>query len=394
MIHAAPTSSLLDDLAWNRAGRLSAAQRAALQQVLSFHPSEMHASLVSATLLSVAVLIVVQKGGSQGLFHGGMCALIAAGGLAAAWMPARRIRLRARLRTDIAAGDVGVVLGRVAWRARRFRGDYVMEPADGSAPVRAAAAPLPPGPYRGHILPRSRLLISAESTVVPGGAWSISLGVPNDEGGVFAGRPGRTALAHPFPAAPHVGDPIELFRALASALRFNAEDLADNRRGRMSLRQIWHRLTSSFVFFAPFVLFRMIDLALFLAGHDVHLSIPGEGFLSISGQVFLGATLFYLWRIRDVFTRRALAVDGVVVRHVHATRGPDISDQFTYTYYFVVDQQRFVVSKKAYHALVPNLPYRLYFTRHTRTVLSVDPLNTPSTHPTGAPRAEATWRAT
>ncbi|KYF62087.1 hypothetical protein [Sorangium cellulosum] len=386
MIQAAPISSLTDDLAWNRAGRLSTAQRAALQQVLSVHPSEKLASLFSATLLGFAVLIVVQKGGSQGLFGWGMCALIAAGGLTAAWMPARRIRLRARLRADIATGDVAVVLGRVAWRAHRFHGDYVMEPADGSGPVRAAAAPLPPGPYRGHVLPRSRLLIAAESTVVPGGAWSISLGVPDVEGGVFAGRPGRTALANPFPMAPHVGDRIELFRALASALRFNPEDLADNRRGRMSVRQSWHRLTSSFVFFAPFVFIGMINVALFLAGHEVD--------LSISGQVFLGAAVYYLWRVRDVFTRRVLTMDGVVARHVRATSGSDRSAQLTYTYYLVVEQQRFVVNKQAYHALVPNLPYRLYFTKQTRTALSVDPLNTPSTHPTGAPRAEATWRAT
>ncbi|CAN98203.1 MULTISPECIES: hypothetical protein [Sorangium] len=386
-MNAAAPSSHLDDIAWNRAGRLSAAQRATLQEILSIHPNEMMAWLFSTTLVGVAALIVVQKDGSQSRFHWGMCALMAAGGLAAAWMPLRRIWLRARLRADIAAGDVAMFPGRVVWRVRRLYGDYVMEPADGSAPVRAAAAPLPPGPYRGYLLPRSRLLIAAESTVVPGGAWSISLGVPDVEGGVFAGRPGRTALAQPFSMAPHVGDRIELFRALASALRFNAEDLGHNRRGRISLRQVGHRLTSSAGFLAMTLCVSASGaLFAFFAGFN-----DSSTFIS---PIVVVAALHYLWSIRDVFTRRVVTVDGIVKRHLWVTPGSNVSDQSTTTYYFVVQHQKFVVKKRAYRALVPELPYRLYFTKHTRALLSVDPLDTSSSHPRGAPRAGAAWEAT
>ncbi|WP_437926487.1 hypothetical protein WMF37_47025 [Sorangium sp. So ce291] len=378
-------SWLVDDIARNRAGRLSAAQRALLERLVSVR------RLLEAALTAMvfaAVLLPLSQSDLRGsLAIQLICAFLAAGGLAVMWTQVRVGRLRDLLRADIAAGDVVVLPGRVVWRARRFGSDYVMEPVDGSAPVHASAAPLPPGPYRGYLLPRSRLLIAAESTVVPGGAWSISLGIPDGRLELFHGRAGTTALAQPFPLAPHIGDRAELLRALAGALRFNAKDLEHNRRGVMSPRQVRRRLLSPFGILAA-AAFAVAVPALF--EYASKRRVP----LEFIGLAAVGAVLYYLWAIRDLFTRRVATVDGVVRRHLEIRPSSYESRQWEHVHYLAVEQRLFKVKEQAYRALVPDLPYRIYVTERTGTLLSVDPLAAPSTHPRGAPRPEATWKET
>ncbi|WP_437295851.1 hypothetical protein [Sorangium sp. So ce426] len=377
---------LADDIARNRAGRLSAAQRALLERLVAVRRLETGGAVIAAVVFAAVLLALAQRDLRHDLAVQLICAFMAAGGLATMWTPVRLGRLRALLRADIAAGDVVVLPGRVVWRARRFGSDYVMEAADGSAPVHAGSAPLPPGPYRGYLLPRSRLLIAAESTVVPGGAWSISLGVPDEHLGLFHRRAGTIALAQPFPLAPHIGDRAELLRALAGALGFDAEDLDHNRRGMMSPRQVRRRLMS------PFGILAVVAFATAISAvieHVMERRVP----FTIIGPAAVGAVLYYLWAIRDLFTRRVATVDGLVRRHVQVRASPYESRQWEHFHYFVVEQGRFRVKEQAYRALVPDLPYRLYMARQTGTLLSVDPLDTSSAPPLGAPRPQAAWKA-
>ncbi|WP_437778606.1 hypothetical protein [Sorangium sp. So ce1097] len=291
---------------------------------------------------------------------------------------------RAALRSDIATGLLVTLAGRVVWRAGMSRDDYALEPTDGTPPVLAGWAPLPPGPYWAYCLPRSRVVIAAESTVVPGGVWSISLADAGQLGLSFhftqsAGR----VLAEPFSAAPHIGDRAELLRAAAAALGFDAEDLEHNRRGTVSPRQVRRRLASAAL---PFVLITSIGLFPATYATSVLRLHP-----SVLALPFALAALICLWRDRDVFMTRVRCVEGVVERHmIKVVTAGDMEDP----YRLLIQHHSLSVPKAVFRAIVPNLQYRLHVVERTGRVLSAELVDAPSTHPTGAPRAKATWRAT
>ncbi|MGK3999126.1 hypothetical protein [Sorangium sp. So ce1024] len=339
--------------------------------------------LVAMVTTAMIVLQSLGPGGASSTVGLLSTALFVACALGWASVLLRAARRRAALRSDIATGLLVTLAGRVVWRAGMSRDDYALEPTDGTPPVLAGWAPLPPGPYRAYCLPRSRVVIAAESTVVPGGVWSISLADATQLGLSFhftqsAGR----VLAEPFSAAPRIGDRVELLRAAAAALDFNAEDLEHNRRGTVSPRQVRRRLASAAL---PFVL--ITGIGLFPATYATSVLRLHPSVLALP---FALAAVICLWRDRDVFMTRVRCVEGAVERRV--VKAAAAGD--TTTYSLLIQQHWLSVPKAVFRAIVPNLPYRLHVAESTGRVLSAELVDSPSTHPTGAPRADATWRTT
>ncbi|WP_437287020.1 hypothetical protein [Sorangium sp. So ce406] len=390
MSHGAATPSLAEDLTRNRTGHLSSAQRAVLANAapVRFNTGAVWLGLLlTLTTLVVAIMAMASESG-----HGApdmKAALIGGGFLLACslglvWILVRGAQRCAALRSDITDANVVAYAGRVVWSTRFFVDNYVLEPMDGSSAVHARWAPLPPGPYRIYVLPRSRVVVAAESTVVPGGVWSVSLANPKEVGLYNDSGPGLgAALAQPFPAAPHIGDRAELFRALAQALAFKAEDLGYNRRGIMSPRQVRRRLASAVV---PFMFISSLGL-----GVTAPIVLSDGSSRLLLGAPMLLAALICLRLRRDVFTRRVEAVEGVVERYVPANvmERMAISDSDKYYRSLLVGGYKIPVLESPFRAVVPKLLYRLYLAKSTGRVLSAEPLDTSSAHPHGAPRPGA-----
>ncbi|WP_437305629.1 hypothetical protein [Sorangium sp. So ce388] len=394
MSHGAATDSLAEDLTRNRAGHLSSAQRGVLEKAapVRFTTGAVWLGLlVTLTTLIMATMAMVSEwrheaSDMKAALIGGV--LILACNLGLVWMLVRGAQRRAALRTDIADGNVVAFLGRVVWTTRFFNNNYVLEPVDGSLAVHARSAPLPPGPYRAYVLPRSRVVVAAESTAFPGGVWSISLANPKEVGLYLDSGPGLgSALAQPFPVAPHIGDRAEVLRALAHALDFNAEDLGHNRRGTMSPRQVRRRLASAVV---PFMFIIWIGLLSVLSTG----LIDRYSTLLFAAPVLL-ATLICLWLRRDIFTRHVQFVEGVVERYVPANviETMAISDSNDYYRSLLVRGYKIPVRESPFRAVVPTLRYRLYLAKSTGRVLSAEPLDTSSAQPHGASRPGANWKA-
>lgn len=394
MSHGAATASLAEDLTRNRAGHLSSAQRGVLEKAapVRFKTGAVWLGLlVTLTTLIVATMAMASEwryeaSGMKAALFGGM--LVLACNIGFVWMLVRGAQRRAALRTDIAEGNVVAFLGRVVWTTRFSYNNYVLEPVDGSPAVHARSAPLPPGPYRAYVLPRSRVVVAAESTVVPGGVWSISLTNPKEVGLHLDSRPGLgSALAQPFPTAPHIGECAELLRALADALAFDAEDLEHNRRGTMSPRQVRRRLTSAVV---PFMFISWLGFI-----PAVPLILGSRSSPLFFAAPTLPAALICLWLRRDVFTRHVEAVEGVVERYIPANvmETMAISDSNDYYRSLLIRGHKIPVRESPFRAVVPKLRYRLYLAKSTGRVLSAEPLDTSSAQPHGAPRPGATWKA-
>ncbi|WP_438033564.1 hypothetical protein [Sorangium sp. So ce204] len=383
MSYRAATSSLADDLAWNRGGYISPAQRAALDRAASVRMKggawrALVAGLIGPPTAAAAMLPELRPGNENAKVALMSMAILLAFALGWAAMLLRAAIRRAALRSDIAAGQVVALTGRVIWRAGISRNDYALEPTDGTPPVLAGWAPLPAGPYRAYCLPRSRVVTAAESTVVPGGVWSISLTDPRQMGLSFrfTRSAGRT-LAEPFSAAPYIGDRVELLRAVAAALDFDAEDLGHNRQGTTSPRQVRRRLASAAV---PFVLITSLGLV-----PATFATVALGLFPSILAIPILLAAIICIWIRRDVFTRRVRCVEGVVERHViNAVTAGDLNN----LYWLLIHGDRIPVPRKLFRAIVPRLRYRLYLWESTGRALSAELADAPSTHPGGAPRAD------
>ncbi|WP_437991171.1 hypothetical protein [Sorangium sp. So ce145] len=389
MSQRAAASSLAHDLAWNQRGCISPAQRAALVQAASV---QITSGPVRQAIVGCLVGVVITAEamlwdfGSGEMFTEerllGMAILLTCA-LAWALVLLRAVARRAALRSDIVADQVVPFAGRVVWRPGISRNDYALEPTDGASPVLAGWAPLPPGPYRAYCLPRSRVVTAAESTVVPGGVWSISLADANQTGLSFhftrdAGR----VLAEPFPAAPHIGDPAELLRAMAAGLDFDAEDLGHNRRGTVSPRQVRRRLASAAI---PFVLITSCGML-----PAMYATLALRLYPSILAIPFLLAALICLRLRRDVFTRRVRCVEGIVERDVLSNRlNWTVTRNLDDPYHLLVQGRRIPVGKPIFRGIVPKLRYRLYLAESTGRVLSAEPLDTSSAPHLGAPRPQA-----
>jgi hypothetical protein len=156
---------------------------------------------------------------------------LAGGALIAACVTLIHRRIRRDARPQV-PGEPRVAPGPVV----ALDGASVWTPDRGLHPVRADGAPLlpgytvlllPPGPWRFYL--HQGDIVGAESPRDPNAWWSIT------QGGVLRSSSAYHSGAPPAPLP--VGDPAALLRAVSAALRFDADDLAHNRRGALSPRQ-------------------------------------------------------------------------------------------------------------------------------------------------------------
>ena len=123
-------------------------------------------------------------------------------------------------------------------------------------------------------------------------------------------------------------------------------------------------------------------LITFLAPPNLTIGVrlPGAAFAVLFGGLFIWAGVSQVLRAAlDLMANRVECVEGLVqkkikVSRTHSTRGTRRTNR---RFYYVIDQHRFQVGECAYHALIENLPYRLYYAPHSKLLMSVEPLVSP-----------------
>lgn len=367
----------LADIACNQRGYLAPAQYTVLNEAARSRLG-LGASILVGAIFIVGPLALAVVSLSQGRNDSvAMAAGMVTASVIGAGVLLRFARMEVRggsLRREIGPqARVVRVAARAVWRNGWLFGRYVLEVVDASGAIASAHAPLTPGPYWCYVLPNSRILVGAESTVVPQGAWSVSQLPAGGRAVVAASQPHWPGA---FRESPHIGDWAELLRALGAALHFNGEDLMRNRSGRMSARQI-HRLV-----FGPAIL---ALLAVGIAAFIAVLLLDSRDQFEATSWFFeaLPAVLLcaYLWLIRAAFGGEVIAREGILERRIetiaddsHGLR----SD--TQRNYLVLGFEKFPVSDTPMNALVTPLRYRIYLAAKTRQLLSVDPLPPPDSN--------------
>lgn len=239
------------------------------------------------------------------------------------WMMMRS----ARIRHELASGNICSAEGRVEWTGRRYR---VATPLNRLRSI-YGSLDLMPGRYRFYLLPGSRCLLSADPLDTP----QVSCGALTD--------------------------------VLGQVLRFTNDDLAANREGRISPAQSArfrsHAIQTGLL--ASLFLAVLVG-ALFLA----------FTFRSIEYLVFFGIlvliSLFVIPsmvrysadRLRDRHDK-VTSVQGFGEKAFRSKRPAVIKS-------YVVNNQRFDVNGRAYEAMVDGEAYRVYCTSRSRTLLSVE----------------------
>lgn len=167
-----------------------------------------------------------------------------------------------------------------------------------------------------------------------------------------------------------------LTEVLARANRFKLEALNQNRQGMLAGSQIIH-LLPGVLFALLFAVVTFGGLAYILmpyvtgqneSGPDVGVVIMAA-FLGIIGIV---AVYLLVKSLRDVIGGRVLSVEGP--GHVYTRTSSDSDGGRTTRYYYQIGGQRFLVTRKAYRALIQNLTYRAYYTPHRKTLVNIEVL--------------------
>jgi hypothetical protein len=170
---------------------------------------------------------------------------------------------------------------------------------------------------------------------------------------------------------------------LAAALGFTAADLEANRAGRLSAaqRSSWFRQyvyrSVSVVTVVALVAAGCIVIAFEIGiGASLSWSVLALAALLLVAAGYFGVVAFQL--SEDLNGGIVSSVEGFVQPYVKVTNiatgsyGPGMP---VWTFYWLVDDQRFAVYGKAYGVLTP-ARHRLYFLPRTRRVVSAEPSGT------------------
>jgi hypothetical protein len=256
------------------------------------------------------------------------------------WLHLRRYLLLRGLDKEVITHG----LGQVRWRWRDYRAEI-----NGRRLKAPAGLSLPPGDYEFYYVAKRRWLLSAESISEIG---SVNL--------------------------------TKLLSVLAQTNGFTLEDLAANREGHMTSRQIRGsviELLKSLVFWFFAFVIGGIAIVLVVDNFLGRERLPSTWLIGAScGVVFgafsIGAAVIWGQRelrkiLLDIRDRRVKMVAG----HVSRTVEVDVDDEGGDTkYYYLIGNHTFRVSRTGYAALVDDLRYRLYYTPRTKRLASIEPL--------------------
>ena len=245
----------------------------------------------------------------------------------------RLFRSLGAARQEIAASEIDQAEGEVKWT-----GDIYAAFVDRRRlkPIYSRLG-LRPGQYHFYYLRRSRWLLSAEKMTIRDDFDSIT----------------------------------EMQRVLAITNHFSLEDLAANRERHMTTRQrlrLWLPAPRS----APYsrnVLDAQRAPQVF---YGTVISIGLLVLLGLRGIPFIFLTLFLIFRLTvliDTLTGYVEMIEG---------RGQREKPHSRYDgYQYLLGGQRFRVSSQAHNALIVGQPYRVYYARYSKRLLSIEPLESP-----------------
>jgi hypothetical protein len=239
---------------------------------------------------------------------------------------ARQLRIKLRLRRDLATGFIDQEDGQVIFT---MKSGYIPRTSRGSELYNvdgAAKVDLASGPYHFYFLPRSRRVLSAErqETFAPGGL----------QAGLLA--------------------------ALEEANGFSQAELERNRQGRTSARQ------QAATFYRVFIL--AVILAAVAIASAIYVLRSEFPALFVLVPIILIVMFLMYRRVQDLAAGRVETIEGEVERTM------DNSGDGGPVYHYTIGTFRFSVSLPAYNALVPGLRYRIYYLPKTKRLVSIEPL--------------------
>ncbi|CAG0932285.1 hypothetical protein TFLX_02520 [Thermoflexales bacterium] len=259
------------------------------------------------------------------------------------------LRQAAHLQQDLHAPEIQSATGQLVLEERGYMADI----SERRLPLPPNRGQLLPGiTYQFYYLPQSGAVLSAEEIQTPDAAM----------------------------AREHLTD------LLAQANQCDADALTANRQGRLATRQA-SRLFKTFV--QGLILSAIstgvvaVFLVTFLAPPNLAIGIrlPGVAFAVLFGGLFVWAGVSQVLRAAlDLMANRVVCVEGPVQKQIKVSRthsargGPRRTSR---RFYYLINSQRFQVSERAYHALIEDLPYWLYYTPRSKLLMSIEPLAEP-----------------
>lgn len=235
---------------------------------------------------------------------------------------------------DLSADQVAAADGQVAWARNAYRVRGFPRPFWTSDVVA-----LPPGPYRFYYLPTSGRVIGAEALGLPG-----------------------------------LSGTHEVQNILGEVLKFSLADLQANQQNQLSAPQsdrlrngmLGYGLGAAACLCGAFGALGTWLFALTSLFDSDNTPWPIFGLLALIFGSVLAWLAFTRWQ--DFSAGQVNRVEGFVDKYI-------VSSRNSRSYYYRVNQGplRFGVSHPAYEALLPG-HYRLYYTQHSKTLLSLEPL--------------------
>jgi len=237
---------------------------------------------------------------------------------------------------DLSAGQVEQAEGRIVWMGKSYGAQIQGRRLRFIYGIRIP----PPDDYRFFYLPRSGWILSIDRLV--------STGTQTDS---------------------------YLLNALAHAVNFSVESLKANRAEQLTRDQAWQLLVPMLGSLLAALL--MIGIAIASIGyvllHDLKsmvLIIPIVFALAVMVSIYSWNDLTTI--IPDVSEGRVLAMEGPVYKIKVSTSG---SRTRRTDYFYEINDRRFEVSPQAYEALFAGRSYRLYYTPHGKSIVSIEPLD-------------------
>jgi hypothetical protein len=171
----------------------------------------------------------------------------------------------------------------------------------------------------------------------------------------------------------------ELNHRLASANHFHADSLPLNRNGQLSDQQV-SRVRAKLI--GPIIL---ILLPLGILGYQINNRLSTgsvfeftTGFIVLSGILLvlvLIGTLSLLKTVSDLREKQVFFAEGRGQKVKRVRTDQDGSDSTDY--FYLIGEERFEVSRRAYEVLVDDLLYRAYYTPNSRTLVNIEALEPP-----------------
>jgi hypothetical protein len=273
----------------------------------------------------------------------------ALGGMNIGFMGLNLLRQAAHLQQDLHSPSIQSAAGQLALEERGYVAD-ISERRLSLPPNRGRL--LPGVTYQFYYLPESGAVLSAEALQIPDEATAREL----------------------------------LTGFLAQANQFDTAALTANRQGILAKEQaprLYKTFVQGLILSAIAIGVTALFLVTFLAPPNLTVAVrlPGVAFAVLFGGLFVWAGVSQvLWAVLDLMANRVECVEGPVQKQIkvsrtHSARGG--TRQTSRRFYYLIDPQRFQVSERAYHALIEDLPYRLYYTPRSKLLMSIEPLAGP-----------------